>query len=207
MTFLCLEGGEGVGKTTQAKALYHHLLNKTKLNKVILSHEPGSTPFGEQIRTILKTSPDLTLKQQFHLFHAARIDHCLKVVKPAIKDDNVVICDRFYHSTYVYQNEIFSKEEWFEYFNKVDEELIGPDFVFLLDMDPTIAQKRLENRREIKDHWDNETIEQLSKKRNLFLDIPERQLFKGVFRIINADQEPEKITQKILETLEEYERI
>ena len=74
--FIVIEGGEGVGKTTQSVALALALVKLDK--KVIITHEPGGTPFGEQIRNILKSSPDLTLEQQFHLFHAARIDHIIR---------------------------------------------------------------------------------------------------------------------------------
>jgi dTMP kinase len=198
--FICIEGCEGTGKTTQASKLHAILWSCRK--DIVLTHEPGSTPLGEVIRKVLKTTPDLTQQEQFELFHAARVDHVNKIIKPCLLRDWDVICDRYYFSTFVYQNNFKSFPQWYAYFREVDNNLVGPNVVFILDMDPEKSKTRLDERNEKKDHWDNETLDQMNRKRRLFKSLYKNPSIKSDVYIIDADRDREVVTKEILGILE-----
>ena len=102
--FISFEGVEGSGKSTQAKLLYKFIKKKIT-KKVILTREPGGTPFAEKIRNILldnkiKNNP-LT---EFFLLMAARNDHVVNKINYYLKKKFIIICDRFFYSTLAYQH-------------------------------------------------------------------------------------------------------
>jgi dTMP kinase len=101
--FITFEGGEGGGKSVQARALYRRL---SRLNiPVLLTHEPGGTPFGKRIGRWLKwaQNTDISPLTELMLFNASRAQLVAEVIKPALKSGKVVISDRFDDSTTVYQ--------------------------------------------------------------------------------------------------------
>jgi dTMP kinase len=101
--FITFEGGEGGGKSVQAKALYRRL---SKLGvSVLMTHEPGGTPFGRRIGRWLKWAKDTDISPltELMLFNASRAQLVAEVIKPALKSGKVVISDRFDDSTTVYQ--------------------------------------------------------------------------------------------------------
>lgn len=99
--FIVFEGADGVGKSTQINLFAEHLLINKK--SFIKTREPGGTVFGENIRKIFKDT-HLTSTQELLLVAAAREDHLNKVILPNLRKKNIVICDRFIDSTYVYQH-------------------------------------------------------------------------------------------------------
>lgn len=102
--FITLEGGEGSGKTTQSKLLVD-VLNAVGLT-AILTHEPGGSDIGEQIRAILKEKKkglELANLTEILLFLAERAQHIERVIKPAMQRGDVIICDRYHDSTIAYQ--------------------------------------------------------------------------------------------------------
>ena len=101
--FITFEGGEGCGKTTQAKALYRRL---SRLGiSAELTHEPGGTALGSQLRRLLKTrrQDEISPESELFLFAACRIQLVNGVIRPGLQKGKVVICDRFADSTTVYQ--------------------------------------------------------------------------------------------------------
>jgi dTMP kinase len=103
--FIVLEGGEGTGKTTCVMAMHEEL--KRQGYNVVLTREPGGTIFGETMRGFLLSakneggSPDVL--SQLFLFMASRTEHINKLILPALREGNIVLCDRFSWSTYAYQ--------------------------------------------------------------------------------------------------------
>ena len=197
MSFFCtFEGIEACGKSLQATLLYQHIF----LNKNIqstLSREPGGTVFAEKVRTLLKDSPEINKEQQFLLFHAARIDHMEKVIRPALDRGEVIISDRFIDSTRVYQNEIKTVEEWEKYYDDICDYVCYPDLTFLIDIPAEVAQERINKRKGVKDHWDSESLNELETKRNLFLSLSKR--FKRI-KVIDGTQSVKNITEKLIDT-------
>ncbi|WP_439545333.1 dTMP kinase [Sandarakinorhabdus sp.] len=101
--FITLEGGEGSGKSTQARLLAEAL--QSQGHEVVLTREPGGTPGAEAIRNLLVTGdPDRwTAWSEALLVAAARVDHVTRVIRPALARGATVICDRFIDSTRAYQ--------------------------------------------------------------------------------------------------------
>ena len=101
--FIALEGGEGAGKSTQGGLLVEHL--RARGREVVWTREPGGTPASEAIREIV-LSPKfegLDPRAEALLFAASRADHAARVIRPALKRGDVVICDRYLDSSVAYQ--------------------------------------------------------------------------------------------------------
>lgn len=100
--FITFEGGEGCGKSTQAKALYRKLQQENL--PAVLIHEPGGTTLGEGIRKTLKRKTEIIYPTtELLLFAASRSQLVAEIIQPALKEGKIVICDRFSHSTVAYQ--------------------------------------------------------------------------------------------------------
>lgn len=101
--FITLEGGEGVGKSTQAKTLAKALVDRGI--DVLVSREPGGSPGAEAIRTLLLdgTADRWTTEAETLLFAAARADHVARTIVPALDRGQWVLCDRFLDSSLAYQ--------------------------------------------------------------------------------------------------------
>lgn len=101
--FITLEGGEGVGKSTQLKALAEAL--RARGLEIVTTREPGGSPGAEAIRSLLLDGPDdgWGPEAEALLFAAARTDHLDKVVRPALEAGKWVLCDRFVDSSLAYQ--------------------------------------------------------------------------------------------------------
>ena len=99
--FVVFEGGEGGGKTTQARILYRRLSREGYA--VVLTREPGGTLPGESVRRLLKTRPGITPLTELLLFSAARTQLVETVILSSLESHSTVICDRFTASTVAYQ--------------------------------------------------------------------------------------------------------
>ncbi|MBQ4875448.1 MAG: dTMP kinase [Rickettsiaceae bacterium H1] len=100
--FIVIDGIDGSGKSTQVKLLFDSLRNNTK-KKITVTREPGGSNIAEQIRQILFLSELNDRFTEMLLFFAARRYHFLETVKPALDNNEIVICDRFIYSTIAYQ--------------------------------------------------------------------------------------------------------
>jgi dTMP kinase len=101
--FITFEGGEGSGKSTQARLLVDAL--KARGDEVVLTREPGGSHFAERVREVIldpATPPHAALSEAL-LFYAARADHLARTIRPALAAGRWVVCDRFSDSTRVYQ--------------------------------------------------------------------------------------------------------
>ena len=101
--FITFEGGEGCGKSTQSRLLLKKLEQQNV--PVVLTHEPGGTTLGNELRKTLKRKRDSSISSQAELFllAASRAQLVTEVIRPALEAGKVVVCDRFTHSTMVYQ--------------------------------------------------------------------------------------------------------
>ena len=143
--FITFEGGEGCGKSTQARALYRRL-SKSGIS-VLLTREPGGTPLGEQTRRQLKQtgkSPISPLAELF-LVAASRAQLVEEVIRPSLNRNITVICDRYADSTLAYQG--YGRGVDFSVIRTVNTIVTGglsPDLVILLDtpVEVGLARKR-----------------------------------------------------------------
>lgn len=189
---ITFEGGEGTGKSTQAKLLYKFL--KKKNYKVILTKEPGGTKISEKIRKILldKDTAEITKKTELLLYFASRAQHVEEIIKPYLEKKYIVISDRFSDSTFAYQGigrRIDLKTV--ELINDFVTEKIKPNLTFLLDAPPEITLKRLKNKNRI----DRESLKFHRKVRKGFLKLAK--LNRDRIVVLNAEENISKIHEKI----------
>lgn len=131
--FVTFEGIEGSGKSTQAALLYQYLASKKK--DALLTREPGGTELGVNIRKMILESGKVFPAAELLLFLADRNQHINEVIRPALERGAVVICDRYYHSTYAYQGDARNLD-WntVRLLNEFAIEGLKPDITFLVDV-------------------------------------------------------------------------
>jgi len=133
--FVTFEGGEGSGKSVQARTLYRRL---SQLDiPTLLTHEPGGTPLGNKIARWLKWAEgtDISPLTELLLFNASRAHLINKVIQPGLKNGRVVICDRFADSTTAYQSYGRGLElEMVKAVNQAATQGLKPNLTILLDM-------------------------------------------------------------------------
>jgi dTMP kinase len=133
--FITFEGGEGSGKSIQAKALFRRLSDVAV--PVLLTHEPGGTPFGERLGRWLKWAKgaEISPLTELMLFNACRAQLVAEVIKPNLKSGKVVICDRYADSTTVYQGYGRGLDlAMAKATNKTATQGLKPDLTVLLDI-------------------------------------------------------------------------
>ena len=174
--FIVFEGVEGCGKSFQSKKLFKNL--KKKKIQSILTREPGGTKTAELIRNlILKDYFSKSNKEKFDkytdtlLYLAARNEHVKNRIKPALKKNKVVICDRFVDSTIAYQ--VYGKKVDFNFINNIHKIILDglkPNVVFILKVSKNSSKRRLLKRR-TKNRYDNFPQSFYSKAQRSFIKI------------------------------------
>ena len=194
--FISFEGIDGCGKSTQIDLLVQYL--KGLKIPFVKTEEPGGTEGANEIRKLLlrENSFHWSVETETLLFMAARKDHIEKVIKPAIADNKIVICDRFMDSTIVYQGMRSSKAKRL---GQMLFELIAinPDITFLIDMDPEIALNRALNRITDEDRFENYGVNFQHQVRKNFLNIAHKHNER--IKIIDGNQSPKYINTQIVE--------
>ncbi len=148
--FITFEGGEGCGKTVQARALYRRL--QRLAIPALLTQEPGGTPLGKKLSRWLKWTDDMDISPltELLLFNASRAQLVARVIRPSLKDGKVVICDRYADSTTAYQG--YGRGLSRRLIGSFDRLMTGefrPRFTVLLDLPPEhgLRRARVRNRR------------------------------------------------------------
>ena len=155
--FITFEGGEGCGKSTQSKALWERLSQSGV--PVELTHEPGGTALGNEIKRLLKTeiTTEISSQTELLLFGASRTQLMTEVIMPNLRKGNVVICDRFADSTTVYQGYGRGIDlSTIKAVNDLATQGIRPDLIILLDI-PAEQGLRRKRNKEI-DRFESEDI-------------------------------------------------
>ena len=207
--FIVFEGVEGSGKSFQSKKLYQKLI-KNKI-QTILTREPGGTKSAELIRNlILKDYFKKTTKEKFDkytdtlLYLAARNEHILNKIKPALKKKKVVICDRFIDSTIAYQ--VYGKKVNYSFIKLIHNQILGnlkPDLTFILKVSTKSSRKRLSERKS-KNRYDNFPQSFYNKVQKSFLKIAKN---KKNYFILDSSSNNNITEKKILEITLKYLKI
>jgi len=154
--FITFEGGEGCGKSTQARALWRRLRQQNI--PVILTHEPGGTALGHKLRRVLKGKGKnpISSETELLLFAASRAQLVTEVIQPALREGKIVICDRFSYSTLVYQGYGRGLNlPTIEMVNSLATQNLQPDIVILLDLLP---EQGLTRKQNLKDRFELEEL-------------------------------------------------
>ena len=192
--FITFEGIDGAGKTTQINLLKSYLESKNK--EVLSIREPGGLSFSEKIRAILlDTKTEINSTTELFLFEAARSELTEKVILPALKENKIVICDRFFDSTSAYQG--FGRGlnlDDINYLNKVATQKLIPDLTFYLDI--PIEKSLNRNIDKVKDRMETNTLDFITNVKlgcdTLSVNYPSR------IKRIKADESIDQVHQNII---------
>ena len=208
--FITVEGPEGSGKSSACKRIYEELLHRG--SDVILTREPGGIPIAESIREIIlnKKNTEMDARTEALLYAAARRQHLVQKVWPALKAGKIVLCDRFIDSSLAYQggarglgvDEVLG-------INLFATEGTLPDLTLLFDIEPEIGLARIaKNQGREVNRLDLEGLDFHHTVRNTFLDLAHR--YENRFSVIDASLSEEEVYQKalqvVLEKIKEYQK-
>jgi dTMP kinase len=197
--FIALEGGDGAGKSTQAEALAEWI--RSKGHEVVLTREPGATPVGKRLRSILLdvSSAGLSHRAEALLYAADRAEHVDTVVRPALERGAVVISDRYIDSSVAYQGagRDLSPTE-IARINRWATNGLVPNLTVLLDVAPETARERF---TEAPDRLESEPAEFHARVRSGFLTLAAAD--PGRYLVVDAGQEPEAVTAVVRHRLDQ----
>jgi dTMP kinase len=167
--FICLEGIDGSGKTTQAHRLVKILIKKGY--EAVYTTEPSKGTYGRIIRKhLLQRNKRVPIVVEALLFAADRIDHIKKEIDPLLHAGKVIICDRYVYSSIAYQGAFNLSLEWIKEINK---HAIKPDLALYIDVLPEMLDSRIHREKSVM-----ETLQTQRKVREIYLKlVKDKQLF------------------------------
>ena len=184
--FIIVDGIDGSGKSEIVKMLHNYLFSKNKRYRILTTREPTHGKYGNKIRDMLRKEkdPKSSRERLAGLFIKDRNEHLKNTIEPFLKkagnnEVNIVICDRYYYSTIAFQGAQGSDIKSLIYKNKNFKK---PDISFILDAEPSLALKRIENRAK-------EKFEQLGFMKRIranFLELPK--LLKDNIKIVDSNK-------------------
>ncbi|MBN8531219.1 MAG: dTMP kinase [Alphaproteobacteria bacterium] len=194
--FITLEGGEGAGKSTQAKRLKEYL--ESQGIQPVLTREPGGTEGAESIRTLLLHAPGDAWDEvtETLLFFAARRDHVIRKIQPALAQGSWVISDRFADSTLCYQG--FAGKlgpAYVEMLYRLTLGVFAPDMTFILDLPVSHGMERMKTRGQATDRFEGRTQEFHEGVRRGFLELASR--FPERCHVIDASKDEHAVHAQI----------
>jgi dTMP kinase len=194
--FITLEGGEGSGKSTQARRLGAAL--EAKGITVLLTREPGGSPGAEDIRALLVHGEPgrWDALTETLLIYAARADHVGRTIGPALMAEKWVVCDRFTDSTHAYQGAGRGLAR--ETIRRIDSIVLDdfkPDFTLMLDLDVESGLKRATARGGAESRFENFDRDFHERLRQAYLEIAKRNPDRCM--LIDAAKDPDAVAATI----------
>ena len=199
--FITIEGGEGAGKSSLIEQLANTLQHKGR--SVVVTREPGGIPIAEKIRGVILDTAHTTMdaRTEALLYAAARRQHLVEKVIPALQEGNIVLCDRFVDSSLAYQGYargLGMDEVW-----KINEFAIAgvmPDLTIFMDVSPEVGLSRIA-RNEVRE------VNRLDLERHSFHErvregyrLLQRQFPERIARV-DAELSPEKVLSAVIDVI------
>jgi dTMP kinase len=199
--FITIEGGEGVGKSTNIALLQQQL--QAHGVDLVVTREPGGTRLGESLRELLLqvSAEPLAPTAELLLIFAARAQHLQEVIEPALAAGQWVLCDRFTDATYAYQGggrglPIAQVRE----LEQLVQGDLRPDYTLLLDAPVAVGMSRAEDRGEL-DRFEQEQVAFFERVRATYLQLAEES--SGRFRVIDAARPLGEVQDQMLRVCDE----
>ncbi len=184
--FIVFEGTDGSGKSTQMRLLSDYL--RARGVACALTHEPTTSPFGMLLRDCMGGRTETSEYAIAAMFAADRLDHIENPVsgmKKQLSEGVTVLCDRYYFSSFAYNGGIVPLG-WVEELNRPAMELLRPDLVVYLDLNPEEGMRRIARRSERERY---ETLERQRKTREKYFEVFEK--YKDLENIVIVESEKE----------------
>ena len=205
--FITLEGIDGAGKSSHLEAIESAF--RAAGRRVVRTREPGGTPLGEALRAMVLEQPMDALTESLLVF-AARREHVLQVIKPALVRGDVVLCDRFTDATFAYQGAgrgfdprvLSILEQWVQAGRALsadspENSLLQPDLTLWFDLPPEVAAARLSGTR-LPDRFESQPVDFF---RRVADGYAERAQGAPRFERIDAHQPLEAVRAQVLQAL------
>jgi dTMP kinase len=201
--FISFEGIDGAGKSSHIQALSETFRQYGR--EVVQTREPGGTALAEKLRDMVLHDAMDPLCEAFLVF-AARRDHLLQVIEPALARGHVVLCDRFTDATFAYQGggrgfdtRILSQlEQWVQ--ARPNETIRQPDVTLWFSLDPKIAAQRLATAR-LPDRFESQPLAFFQQVHNAYAERAKADAAR--FAIISADASMDEVRQSVQRVLQE----
>ncbi len=191
--YIALEGVDGSGKSTVARALVAHLTDAD--TEALLVREPGGTALGEAVRALLLDTDSLDVWAEVFLFAAQRAELARDVIAPALSAGKWVVSDRTYYSSIAYQGRARGLgEDKIRSINEEGLEGVVPDHVFVLDVEPEVALARQHDA----DRIGNEGADFQSRVRSAYLDMAVKE---DKVVVVDGSLSVEQMVDRILEVV------
>lgn len=200
--FITFEGGEGAGKTTQARLLAERL--RERGIDVVQTREPGGSPGAEEIRAIAVSgdAERWSARTETLLMYASRSDHLERKILPALADGQWVVCDRFADSSRAYQGAGGGAPE--SLIEALDKHVVGdnqPDMTVVFDIPVEVGLERAFGRGLFETRFESKGLEFHQKLREGFLAVAERHPERC--KVLDAKGEVEEVAERLWAMVEE----
>ena len=199
--FITVEGGEGVGKSTNMAFLESHLREHGV--DLVVTREPGGTRLGEDIRALLLQVRDepVSSMTELLLIFAARAQHINERIEPALAAGKWVLCDRFTDATYAYQSGGRGMDtDTVKRLESLVQGTLRPDYTLLLDAPVSVGMARAQGRGEL-DRFEQEAIEFFERVRATYRQLAASS--SGRYRVIDASVALDEVQQQLLKVCRE----
>ena len=200
--FITLEGSEGAGKSTAMRIIAEQLTAWQV--PFIQTREPGGEPNAEHIRELLLNSEHLEAKTELLLMFAARNEHVVKVIRPALAAGQWVVSDRFVDASYAYQG--YGRGIQWQTIEYLEQLVVGntqPNFTLMLDVDPAVGLDRAANCA-AKDRIEKEDVQFFENIRKGYMHRAEADTNR--IKIVDANLSMAAVEQQIKSVMDEFKK-
>ena len=200
--FITIEGTEGAGKSTNLSSI-EKVLNDFDISYIV-TREPGGTAVGEELRSVLLKNESINISGQTELLlmFASRMQHINDVIKPALKLNKWVICDRFTDASYAYQG--YGRQLNLSFISSLENLVhpdLQPDLTLILDVPVNIAMGRVYNRGNL-DRFEQEDVAFFKRVRAGYKEIAKNNIDRC--REIDASKDLAEVQAEVMQIIRDF---